>query len=78
MASTIAKLVAEIQEMKDLHEEEKEWLRQRIHLLRSDFSRLHDLYYDRVKKIEDEVSIVREYLLTKRDFKNWALRGMFD
>ncbi len=78
MASTIAKLVAEIQEMKDQHEEEKEWLRQRIHLLRSDFSRLHDLYYDRVKKIEDEVSIVREYLLTKRDFKNWALRGMFD
>ena len=78
MASTIAKLVAEIQEMKDQHEEEKEWLRQRIHLLRSDFSRLHDLYYDRVKKIDDEVSIVREYLLTKRDFKNWALRGMFD
>ena len=78
MASPIAKLVAEIQEMKDQHEEEKEWLRQRIHLLRSDFSRLHDLYYDRVKKIEDEVSIVREYLLTKRDFKNWALRGMFD
>ena len=78
MASTIAKLVADIQEMKDQHEEEKEWLRQRIHLLRSDFSRLHDLYYDRVKKIEDEVSIVREYLLTKRDFKNWALRGMFD
>ena len=78
MASTIAKLVAEIQEMRDQHEEEKEWLRQRIHLLRSDFSRLHDLYYDRVKKIEDEVSIVREYLLTKRDFKNWALRGMFD
>ena len=78
MASTIAKLVAEIQEMKDQHEEEKEWLRQRIHLLRSDFSRLHDLYYDRVKKIEDEVSIVREYLLTKRDFKDWALRGMFD
>ena len=78
MASTIAKLVAEIQEMKDQHEEEKEWLRQRIHLLRSDFSRLHDLYYERVKKIEDEVSIVREYLLTKRDFKNWALRGMFD
>ena len=78
MASTIAKLVAEIQEMKDQHEEEKEWVRQRIHLLRSDFSRLHDLYYDRVKKIEDEVSIVREYLLTKRDFKNWALRGMFD
>ena len=78
MASTIAKLVAEIQEMKDQHEEEKEWLRQRIHLLRSDFSRLHDLYYDRVKKIEDEVSIVREYLLTKRDFKNWALKGMFD
>ena len=78
MASTIAKLVAEIQEMKDQHEEEKEWLRQRIHLLRSDFSRLHDLYYDRVKKIEDDVSIVREYLLTKRDFKNWALRGMFD
>ena len=78
MASTISKLVAEIQEMKDQHEEEKEWLRQRIHLLRSDFSRLHDLYYDRVKKIEDEVSIVREYLLTKRDFKNWALRGMFD
>ena len=78
MASTIAKHVAEIQEMKDQHEEEKEWLRQRIHLLRSDFSRLHDLYYDRVKKIEDEVSIVREYLLTKRDFKNWALRGMFD
>ena len=78
MASNIDKLVAEIQEMKDQHEEEKEWLRQRIHLLRSDFSRLHDLYYDRVKKIEDEVSIVREYLLTKRDFKNWALRGMFD
>tara|TARA_R100001443_G_scaffold80794_1_gene87779 strand:- start:150 stop:386 length:237 start_codon:yes stop_codon:yes gene_type:complete len=78
MASTIAKLVAEIQEMKDQHEEEKEWLRQRIHLLRSDFSRLHDLYYDRVKKIEDEVSVMREYLLTKRDFKNWALRGMFD
>ena len=78
MASTIAKLVAEIQEMKAQHEEEKEWLRQRIHLLSSDFSRLHDLYYDRVKKIEDEVSIVREYLLTKRDFKNWALRGMFD
>ena len=76
MASTIAKLVAEIQEMKDQHEEEKEWLRQRIHLLRSDFSRLHDLYYDRVKKIEDEVSIVREYLLTKRDFKYWALRGV--
>ena len=78
MASTIAKLVAEIQEMKDQHEEEKEWLRQRIHLLRSDFSRLHDLYYDRVKKIEDEVSVMREYLLTKRDFKNWALKGMFD
>tara|TARA_A100001515_G_C4436419_1_gene165457 strand:- start:35 stop:271 length:237 start_codon:yes stop_codon:yes gene_type:complete len=78
MASTIAKLVAEIQEMKDQHEEEKEWLRQRIHLLRSDFSRLHDLYYDRVKKVEDEVSVMREYLLTKRDFKNWALRGMFD
>ena len=78
MASTIAKLVAEIQEMKDQHEEEKEWLRQRIHLLRSDFSRLHDLYYDRVKKIEDEVSVMREYLLTKRDFKNWALRGMVD
>tara|TARA_R100000655_G_scaffold21170_2_gene43481 strand:- start:516 stop:752 length:237 start_codon:yes stop_codon:yes gene_type:complete len=78
MASTIAKLVAEIQEMKDQHEEEKEWLRQRIHLLRSDFSRLHDLYYEKVKKVEDEVSVMREYLLTKRDFKNWALRGMFD
>ena len=78
MASTIAKLSQELEIMKEEHKEEKEWLRQRIHLLRSDFSRLHDLYYDRVKKIEDEVSIVREYLLTKRDFKNWALRGMFD
>lgn len=78
MASTIAKLAQEMEIMKDQHEEEKEWLRQRIHLLRSDFSRLHDLYYDRVKKIEDEVSVMREYLLTKRDFKNWALRGMFD
>ena len=78
MASTIAKLVAEIQEMKAQHEEEKEWLRQRIHLLRSDFSRLSDLYYDRVKKIEEEVSIMREYLTTKRDFKIWALRELFD
>ena len=78
MASTIAKLVAEIQEMKDQHEEEKEWLRQRIHLLRSDFSRLHDLYYDRVKKIEEEVSVMREYLTSKRDFKTWVLKGMFD
>tara|TARA_R100001015_G_C4508343_1_gene80778 strand:+ start:371 stop:607 length:237 start_codon:yes stop_codon:yes gene_type:complete len=78
MASTIAKLVAEIQEMKDQHEEEKEWLRQRIHLLRSDFSRLSDLYYDRVKKIEEEVSVMREYLTSKRDFKTWVLKGMFD
>ena len=46
MASTIAKLAQEMEIMKDQHEEEKEWLRQRIHLLRSDFSRLHDLYYD--------------------------------
>ena len=78
MASTIAKLVAEIQEMKDQHEEEKEWLRQRIHLLRSDFSRLSDLYYDRVKKIEEEVFVMREYLTSKRDFKTWVLKGMFD
>ena len=78
MASTIAKLVAEIQEMKDQHEEEKEWLRQRIHLLRSDFSRLHDLYYDRVKKIEEEVSVMREYLSNNKDFKRWALRELFD
>tara|TARA_R100000781_G_scaffold111159_1_gene77421 strand:- start:1739 stop:1975 length:237 start_codon:yes stop_codon:yes gene_type:complete len=78
MASTIAKLSQELEIMKEEHKEEKEWLRQRIHLLRSDFSRLSDLYYDRVKKIEEEVSIMREYLTTKRDFKNWALRELFD
>ncbi len=78
MASTIAKLAQEMEIMKEEHKEEKEWLRQRIHLLRSDFSRLSDLYYDRVKKIEEEVSIMREYLTTKRDFKNWALRELFD
>lgn len=78
MASTIAKLSQELEIMKEEHKEEKEWLRQRIHLLRSDFSRLSDLYYDRVKKIEEEVSIMREYLTTKRDFKSWALRELFD
>ena len=78
MASTIAKLAQEMEIMKEEHKEEKEWLRQRIHLLRSDFSRLSDLYYDRVKKIEEEVSIMREYLTTKRDFKSWALRELFD
>ena len=78
MASTIAKLSQELEIMKEEHKQEKEWLRQRIHLLRSDFSRLSDLYYDRVKKIEEEVSIMREYLTTKRDFKNWALRELFD
>tara|TARA_B100001123_G_C15273045_1_gene1011054 strand:+ start:1170 stop:1406 length:237 start_codon:yes stop_codon:yes gene_type:complete len=78
MASTIAKLSQEMEIMKEEHKEEKEWLRQRIHLLRSDFSRLSDLYYDRVKKIEEEVSIMREYLTTKRDFKSWALRELFD
>ena len=78
MASTIAKLAQEMEIMKEEHKEEKEWLRQRIHLLRSDFSRLSDLYYDRVKKIEEEVSIMREYLTTKRDFKNWALRELLD
>ncbi len=78
MASTIAKLAQEMEIMKEEHKEEKEWLRQRIHLLRSDFSRLSDLYYDRVKKIEEEVSVMREYLTTKRDFKNWALRELFD
>ena len=78
MASTIAKLSQELEIMKEEHKEEKEWLRQRIHLLRSDFSRLSDLYYDRVKKIEEEVSIMKEYLTTKRDFKSWALRELFD
>ena len=78
MASTIAKLSQEMEIMKEEHKEEKEWLRQRIHLLRSDFSRLSDLYYDRVKKIEEEVSIIREYLTTKRDFKSWALKELFD
>ena len=78
MASTIAKLAQEMEIMKEEHKEEKEWLRQRIHLLRSDFSRLSDLYYDRVKKIEEEVSIMKEYLTTKRDFKSWALRELFD
>jgi hypothetical protein len=78
MASTIAKLAQEMEIMKEEHKEEKEWLRQRIHLLRSDLSRLHDLYFDKVKQIETEVSIMREYLTTKRDFKNWALRELFD
>ena len=78
MASTIAKLSQELEIMKEEHKEEKEWLRQRIHLLRSDFSRLSDLYYDRVKKIEEEVSVMREYLTSKRDFKTWVLKGMFD
>ena len=78
MASTIAKLSQELEKMKEEHKEEKEWLRQRIHLLRSDFSRLSDLYYDRVKKIEEEVSVMREYLTSKRDFKTWVLKGMFD
>ena len=78
MASTIAKLAQEMEIMKEEHKEEKEWLRQRIHLLRSDFSRLSDLYYDRVKKIEEEVFVMREYLTSKRDFKTWVLKGMFD
>ena len=78
MASTIAKLTQELEIMKEEHKEEKEWLRDRIHLLRKDFSRLHDMYFDRVKKIEEEVSIMKEYLTTKRDFKSWALRELFD
>lgn len=78
MASTIAKLAQEMEIMKEEHKEEKEWLRQRIHLLRSDFSRLSDLYYDRVKKIEEEVSVMREYLSNNKDFKRWALRELFD
>ena len=78
MASTIAKLSQELEIMKEEHKEEKEWLRDRIRLLRKDFSRLHDMYFDRVKKIEEEVSIMREYLTTKRDFKSWALRELFD
>ena len=78
MASTIAKLAQELEIMKEEHKEEKEWLRQRIHLLRSDFSRLSDLYYDRVKKIEEEVSVMREYLSNNKDFKRWALRELFD
>ena len=78
MASTIAKLSQEMEIMKEEHKEEKEWLRERIHLLRKDFSRLHDAYFDRVKKTEEEVSIIREYLTTKRDFKSWALKELFD
>ena len=78
MTSTIAKLAQEMEIMKEEHKEEKEWLRQRIHLLRSDFSRLSDLYYDRVKKIEEEVSVMREYLSNNKDFKRWALRELFD
>ena len=78
MASTIAKLAQEMEIMKEEHKEEKEWLRQRIHILRSDFSRLSDLYYDRVKKIEEEVSVMREYLSNNKDFKRWALRELFD
>ena len=78
MASTVAKLSQDLEIMKEEHKEEKEWLRDRIHLLRKDFSRLHDMYFDRVKKIEEEVSIMKEYLTTKRDFKSWALRELFD
>jgi hypothetical protein len=78
MASTIAKLSQELEIMKEEHKEEREWLRDRIHLLRKDFSRLHEMYFDKVKKIDEEVSIMREYLTTKRDFKSWALRELFD
>ena len=78
MTSTVAKLVAEMQELQDAHEEEKKWLKERIHLLRADLSRLHDLYFDKVKHLDDEVSVIKEYLTSKRDFKNWALRELFD
>tara|TARA_R110002072_G_scaffold290059_1_gene457536 strand:- start:2352 stop:2588 length:237 start_codon:yes stop_codon:yes gene_type:complete len=78
MTSTIAKLAQEIETMKEQHEEEREWLRDRIHLLRKDFSRLHDLYFDKVKKIDEEVSIMKEYLTTNKDFKRWALTELMD
>ena len=78
MASTIAKLVAEMQELQDAHEEEKKWLKERIHLLRADLSRLHDLYFDKVKQIETDVALMREYLTSNKDFKRWAMKELFD
>jgi len=78
MTSTIAKLAQEIDILKEEHKEEKEWLRDRIHLLRKDFSRLHDMYFEKVKSIDLEVSVMKEYLAENKDFKRWALKALFD
>jgi hypothetical protein len=78
MTSTIAKLAQELEILKEDHRQEREWLRERIHLLRKDFSRLHDMYFDKVKKIDEEVSIMREYLTNNKDFKRWALSELMD
>jgi hypothetical protein len=78
MTSTIAKLAQEIEVMKEQHKEEREWLRERIHLLRTDFSRLHDMYFDKVKKMDEEVSIMKEYLTNNKEFKRWALTELMD
>tara|TARA_R110002124_G_scaffold155808_1_gene323044 strand:- start:538 stop:774 length:237 start_codon:yes stop_codon:yes gene_type:complete len=78
MTSTIAKLAQEIETMKEQHAEEKEWLRDRIHLLRKDFSRLHDMYFAKVQKVDEEVSIMKEYLTNNKDFKRWALSELMD
>ena len=78
MTSTIAKLAQELELLKEETNKEREWLRDRIHLLRKDFSRLHDMYFDKVKKMDEEVSIMKEYLTNNKEFKRWALTELMD
>jgi len=36
------------------------------------------MYFEKVKSIDLEVSVMKEYLAENKDFKRWALKALFD